>query len=92
MDALWKYVDTMQSDLVRKSVTTGAMNQAAQKPPPIPSQRAICPRPERGSILYLIYSIRDAIDPKCLTHYTANGTVQVRDDTALIGTLNIDGG
>lgn len=89
------FVDTMQSDLVQEAVFTYWRNESgrAKTAPNPPSQRAnMITALSDGSDLYLIYSLRDVNRlPKSLNFITQpDGTVQVRDGTALIGTLNID--
>jgi signal transduction histidine kinase len=87
--------DTMQSGLVQQAVFTYWRTEGArEKPTPRPSD----PRPNLltamtdGSDLYVIYSLHDVNRlPKSLNFTTQeDGTVQVRDGTALIGTLNVD--
>jgi len=88
-------VNTVQSDLVQEAVFTYWRNESgrAKTTPQPPSKRAnMITALSDGSDLYLIYSLRDVNRlPKSLNFTTQpDGTVQVRDGVALIGTLNID--
>lgn len=89
------FADTMQSGLMQQAVFTYWRSEAGRE------KTASSPTTQRanmltalsdGSDLYLIYSLRDVNRlPKTLNFMTqADGTVQVRDGTSLIGTLNVD--